>query len=82
MSEDTTKEKCICVTERESKELAGGKTVWELTTDEGGRFGCWDKGLADAIGELPASVKVRYTEKKNGKYTNRTVLAVALLQES
>jgi len=76
-----TKEKEVTVSSKSSKQLAGGKTVYKLETDEGARLDCWDKTLYDVIAEGVA-VKLRWTEKKNGEYTNRTVVGVSVLQES
>lgn len=73
------KEKVLVFENKESKSFKD-KTLWELTTGEGGRFTCWDKGIADAI-PLEQQVKVRYEVKKTDKYTNFTIKAVSIAKD-
>ena len=50
--------------------------VWNIVDEEGQRYACWADSLFKflAVGN---TVKVKYTEKQNGQYTNRNITAVA-----
>lgn len=74
MSDIETKEKTLVFTGKEEKEY-NGKKLWDFETEEGDRFASWSKTVVDAI-KMDVAAKVRYTVKKNGQYTNRTLVAV------
>lgn len=62
------------------RELDGGRKVYDFETAEGGKFACWDADMAAKI-PLNIPLKVKWGEKKNGQYTNRSIRAVAVMQD-
>ena len=74
---EATKERLITVATVEPNTMATGKPVWNVEDGDGVRFSAFAQEVAEHL-KPGAEIRIKYTEKKNGKYTNRYIQGVMI----
>lgn len=71
---EQTKQVEIQILSNKEKDLGGGKIVWNILDQNEKRYSCWDKTISKLL--QPKEVfNIRYTEKPQGEYINRYIVA-------